>query len=115
VQASNSWGKAAASLSITIGAQSDTQPPTVSITAPKAGKMFASGSQVTLQVAVSDNVGVVRVQYTLDGVSLGSAVTTAPFSMVWTAPSRGGHTLTAKAWDAAGNSAVSAPVSFRVH
>jgi hypothetical protein len=115
VQASNgSSGTATKALSITISAPIDTQPPTVSITAPSAGQTVTRGLPFTLQVTASDNVGVAGVQYILDGVNLGSPVTTAPFSMVWIASPRGWHTLTAKAWDAAGNATVSAPVTFRV-
>jgi hypothetical protein len=91
-----------------------TQPPAITITSPKPGQIVRSGSQVTFRVNATDNVGVTRVQYMLDGANLGSAVTNAPFSMVWTASWPGSHTLTAEAWDAAGNTAVSAPITFKV-
>ncbi len=98
-------------------ASGDTQPPTVSITSPTANQTVALRSQFTLNVATSDNVGVVAVQYMLDGANLGSPVTTTTggsFSMGWTAAPRGWHTLTAVAGDAAGNTTTSAPVTFRV-
>jgi len=91
----------------------DTTPPTVSITSPWGGQTVSNGSSLTLQVAASDNVGVTAVQYVLDGANLGPA-TTGSFSMVWNVSSRGWHTLTAVARDAAGNTTTSAPVSFRV-
>jgi hypothetical protein len=91
----------------------DTQPPAVSISAPTAGQTIISGTIANLRVNATDNVAVTGVQYFLDGVKLGTPVTIAPFSLKWTA-SRGRHTLTAQAWDAAGNITTSAPVSFRV-
>ena len=60
---------------------------------------------VSLEATASDNVGVVSVQFKLDGVSLGAADTTAPFTQQWntTTASEGAHTLTAEARDAANN------------
>jgi hypothetical protein len=113
VQASNSSGSVTQALSIAINS-SDSTPPTISITSPTAGQVVYRGTQITLTVSATDNVGVVGVQYILDGVNLGNPVMTAPFSMVWKAQPRGWHTLTAKAWDAAGNTTTSAPVTFRV-
>lgn len=82
----------------------DITPPTVAITAP-TGAANVSGS-ISIVATVSDNVGVVRVEFLVDGASLGSA-TAAPFQVnlnTATLPN-GAHTLTAVAYDAAGNSA----------
>src|SRR5204862_1100983 len=64
----------------------------------------------------SDNIGVVGVQFLLDGVNVGAEVTAAPYSAPWdtTTASRSPHTLTAVARDAAGNRTTSAPVSVTV-
>jgi Big-like domain-containing protein/exo-rhamnogalacturonan lyase-like protein len=99
---------------VTSGAPSDTTPPTVSITAP-ANATTVSGS-VTVSATASDNVGVVGVQFLLDGVNLGTEDTTSPYSATWntTTASNGSHTLTARARDAAGNS-VSASVTVTVN
>jgi hypothetical protein len=73
----------------------------VSITSP------ANGSQVSAKLAINaqatDNVGVVNVVFTVDGKTL-STDTTAPYRVTWR-PSRGKHTVTATAKDAAGNTA----------
>ncbi len=55
-------------------------------------------------------------QFLLDGANVGAEVTAAPYSAPWdtTTASRGSHTLTAVARDAAGNRATSAPVSVTV-
>src|SRR5262249_19112401 len=95
--------------------QPDTTPPSVSITAPLSGATV-SGSAVTVSAAAADNVGVVGVQFQLDGVNLGSEVTTQPDSATWntTATPDGSHTLTAMARDAAGNQTTSNPISVTV-
>jgi hypothetical protein len=61
-------------------------------------------------------VGVAGAQFRLDGNPLGSDDTTAPYSVNWdtTGASAGGHTLTAVARDAAGNSTTSASVAVTV-
>src|SRR5438128_5206463 len=86
----------------------DTTPPTVSITAPTAGTALAG--TVTVAAGATDDVGVVGVQFKLDGASLGSENTTAPYRLAWdtTGVPNGAHTLTAVARDAAGNTASAA-------
>src|SRR5205814_1191957 len=92
----------------------DTTPPTVSITSPLSGATVGSTTSVTANA--SDNLGVVGVQFLLDGANLGAEDTTAPYSVSWntTTASNGSHTLTAVARDAAGNRATSAPVTVTV-
>lgn len=94
---------------------SDTTPPTVAITAP-ANNATVAGSNVTVSANASDNVGVVGVQFKLDGANLGAEDTAAPFAINWdtTSTSNGSHTLTAVARDAAGNQATSSPVTVTV-
>jgi Bacterial Ig domain len=83
-------------------ANPDTKAPTVSLTAPAAGATV-SGT-VTLSANASDNVGVARVQFLMDGTPLAED-TTSPYSVSWntTAANNGTHTLSAQARDAAGN------------
>jgi hypothetical protein len=97
------------------GGGGDTTAPTTSITAP-AGGATVSGSTVTVSATASDDVGVVGVQFELDGATLGAEDTTAPYSVVWntTTATNGSHTLTAVARDAAGNTTTSAPVTVTV-
>jgi hypothetical protein len=92
----------------------DTTPPTVSITAPANGATVSGTT--TVSASASDNVGVVGVQFKLDGANLGAEVTTAPYSISWntTTASNGSHTLTAVARDAAGNTTTSAAVTVTV-
>ncbi len=101
--------------SVTVSnAVADTTPPTVSISAPATGTV--TGSAVTVSATAADNVGVVGVQFKLDGVNLGTEDTTAPYSIVWNSvgATNGTHPLTAVARDAAGNSTTSAALSVTV-
>ena len=93
----------------------DTTPPTVSITAPIAGNTV-TGNVLTVSAAASDNIGVVGVQFKLDGNNWGAEVTSSPFSVSWdtTVIANGSHALTAIARDAAGNSTTSTPVTVSV-
>src|SRR5439155_1358590 len=104
----------AVGLSGTGSAPPDTTPPSVSLTAPSAGATV-SGT-ITVSASASDNVGVVGVQFKLDGGNLGAEVTTAPYTLSWntTTATNAAHTLTAVARDAAGNTATSAAVSVTV-
>jgi hypothetical protein len=72
---------------------------------------------VTVSANAADNVGVVGVQFQVDGTNLGAEDTTTPYSISWgsAATANGTHTLTAIARDAAGNTATSAPITVIVN
>jgi subtilisin family serine protease len=91
----------------------DTVSPSASITSPSNGATVSR--TVTVKAAASDDVGVTRVDIFVDGVLIGSD-TSAPYEVSWstTKVPNGSHTLTAVAYDAAGNSAVSAGVTVKV-
>jgi len=91
----------------------DIVPPTVSLTAPTGGSSV-SGT-VAVNASASDNVGVARVEFFTDG-NLIASDTTAPYGITWnsTTVAPGAHSLTAKAYDAAGNVTTSAAVSVTV-
>jgi hypothetical protein len=86
---------------------SDLTPPTVAFTSP-VNATTVSG-MITLAAAASDDVGVVGVQFKVDGVNLGAEDMIAPYSIDWdtTTVGDGARTLTAVARDAAGNTASS--------
>src|SRR5438445_1032523 len=92
----------------------DVTSPTISLTAPVTG-VTASGT-VMVSASATDNVGVVGVQFKLDGVNLGAEDTTNTYSISWnsTLATNGTHTFAAVARDAAGNLTTSAPVSVTV-
>ncbi len=119
----------------------DTVAPTVSEMILSKDKTALSGV-VSLSVEASDAVEVVGVQFKLDGVNLGSEITTPSISMGTTdnlsflnklvsvahaagsvyrmdwntaTASNGSHALTAVVRDAAGNTTTSAPVTVTVN
>jgi hypothetical protein len=77
-------------------------PPTVAIISP-ANATSVNGT-VFISINASDNVGVTRVEYYLNGQLMASA-SSAPFTHTWDTSSQptGSYTLLAKAYDAAGN------------
>lgn len=90
-------------------APTDTTAPTVN------AAVSGSSGIITLSANASDNVGVSRVEFLVDGVLVGTD-STAAYSMTLdsTTLANGSHTLTARAFDAAGNSATSAAVTFSI-
>jgi hypothetical protein len=103
------------SQSVTVGS-TDTQPPTVSITAPTTSATVA-GSAVTISASAADNVGVAGVQFLISGTYPPPEDTIAPYAIAWdsTAAGDGNHTITAVARDAAGNTSTSTGVDITVN
>ena len=103
------------SLTVNITAP-DTQNPTVSITSPPSGSTYTSAQTVTISASASDNVGVTKVEF-YKGATLRGTDTSAPYAHNWTFTDieNGTHNWTAKAFDGAGNSAVSSIVSLTVN
>jgi beta-lactamase superfamily II metal-dependent hydrolase len=93
--------------------QPDTTPPSTSITTPANGATVSGTTTVT--ASASDNVGVTKVEFYLDG-ALQSTDTTSPYSWSWntTTTNDGAHSLTSKAYDAATNVGTSTAVSVTV-
>jgi len=91
---------------------SDTTKPTVAIASPTGG---AVSGVVTFSINASDNVGVTRVELRVNG-ALVATDTAAPWQFGWNSASvaNGGVSVTATAYDAAGNSAVSPAVALNV-
>ena len=92
----------------------DTTPPTIALTSPADGTTL-SGT-VTISASASDNVGVIGVQFQLNGISLGEEDTTNEYEISWdtTTIAPGTYTLTAIARDAENNTATSDPITVTV-
>jgi hypothetical protein len=112
--AGNDSPKSAGVSATTLAPPPDTTTPTVSLTAPTSGATVSGTINVT--ATASDNVGVVGLQFILDGNPLGPEITTSPYSISWntSTTTNGAHLLTARARDAANNSATSAAVNVTV-
>lgn len=91
----------------------DTTPPTASITSP-TGSATVSGA-VSVSVAASDNIGVTKVELYVNGTLSGSVITSPyAFSVNTASLSDGAATLTAIAYDKAGNKGNATPVAVTV-
>jgi hypothetical protein len=92
----------------------DTTPPAVAIETPTDGSDVSG--VITLSAMASDNVGVTGVQFLLDGDSVGSLDTSAPYAVKLdtTKLPDGTIALSAVAMDAAGNEATSAPAAITI-
>ncbi len=92
----------------------DTQPPSVTVTAPQGGTSVTG--DVSLAASATDNVGVTGVEFLVDGTTVGTEDTTAPYSVSWDSRTvaNGTHTVTARARDAAGNVTTSGSVNVTV-
>lgn len=91
------------------GGGGDTTPPTVSITNPANNATVARRSTVTITATASDNVGVTRVEFRING-ALQCTDTTAPYSCSWRVPRTSNQTyqIQARAFDQAGNTGTAA-------
>lgn len=91
----------------------DGVPPTAAITSPANGATV-SGT-VNIAATASDNIGVDRVEFLLDGATLGSDAS-APYTFAWNSAtaSNGSHALAARAVDLVGNTGVSAQVNVTI-
>lgn len=92
----------------------DTSAPVVFLYSP--GNLSTVTGTTAVYASAADNVGVVGLQFRLDGVNLGAEDRSAPFTISWdtTSTASGLHTLTAVARDNAGNTTESLPVTVTV-
>ena len=110
--AGNAGNSPTISVNVSNNLVKDTQAPTVSITSA-AATGASGGSKLNVSVSASDNVSVVKVELYLDNSLVGTDTATPySFSVNTRKLSSGTHTLQAKAYDGAGNSALSSPVTF---
>jgi hypothetical protein len=97
---------------ITVGASNAS--PSVSITSPASGAVFAWKPTITVTATAADTDGnVTKVEFR-DGTTVLGQDTTAPYSFTWRNVASGGHVLTARATDNAGAVTISSPISITV-
>jgi hypothetical protein len=89
----------------------DTTPPSVTLTSPLQNAQVGAG--FGLQASASDDRGVERVDFLVDGTVVASDAT-APYEAVVNGAPEGPHTVAASAVDTSGNVAQSAPVTITV-
>ncbi|MDA8414518.1 MAG: Ig-like domain-containing protein, partial [Desulfobacteraceae bacterium] len=100
--------------SVSVSVVNDTTAPVVSVTSP-VNNATVSGT-VAITASASDNVGVSKVEFYENGALL-FAGNVAPYTYNWNTASvaNGSHTLTAKAYDNAGNFSQSSSVAVTVN
>jgi hypothetical protein len=99
---------ATANNNVNVPPQLDTTPPTVTLTSPANGSKLPSKGNTTLTAMASDNLGVTKVEFWIDGKIEGSDAS-SPYSLrlnTGKVPA-GTHTIQARAYDAAGNTSSS--------
>jgi hypothetical protein len=91
----------------------DTAAPNVAVTAPTGGTV--SGT-IAITATATDDVGVVGVQFKVDGANVGAEDTVPPYSVSWKTSlvPNGVHTVSAVARDAAGNLSTSSGITVIV-
>lgn len=104
---------AAVQAAVRFVAPPDTTPPSAALAAPLAGSTVSGLVPVT--VNASDNVGVARVELLVNGTVVATD-NSAPFSFSWdsTGVANGKASLSAIAYDAAGNAGSASAVSVNV-
>jgi hypothetical protein len=100
-----------AASTITVAANS---APTVAITSPTDGAVFAWKPTITVSATAGDADGNVTAVEFRDGSTLLAQDTTAPYSFTWRNVPQGTHVLTARATDNAGAATTSSPVGITV-
>ncbi|QRN98484.1 Ig-like domain repeat protein [Archangium violaceum] len=110
-KAHDAWGNVG-SASVNVTLRNDFAVPTVSITSPTAGSTVTGG--VSILASASDDLGVTRVEFYVDGALIGTD-TTSPYSVAWDSSTfTGSRSLQARAYDAVGNVGTSAAVTVNV-
>lgn len=88
--------------------------PSVSFTAPTSGSAYTAPATITLSANATDSDGTIaRVEF-YNGATLLNTDSGAPYGYTWSNVAAGSYTLTAKAYDNAGGSTVSAPINVTV-
>lgn len=103
VQAKNSCGNLSKAATSSVNV-TDTTSPTVNITYPTNGGTVPKNKSIIITANASDNIGVTKVEFYVNN-SLICSDTTSAYSCSWKVPAKPKvtYTITAKAYDAAGN------------
>ena len=91
----------------------DTESPVIAWNEPSANSMLSN--VVTLSVIASDNVGISKIEFYLDGTKLIATAENGATSISWDSANaaNGTHTLKAIAYDAVGNHSETASVTIK--
>ena len=103
---------------LTVGAQTTPTavPPAATMTSPADGATVSGTVTLSATASAVAPATVSSVQFLLDGASLGTPVTTAPYTMPWTVGSTpaGAHTLSARVTASDGAMGTATPITVTV-
>jgi aryl-phospho-beta-D-glucosidase BglC (GH1 family) len=86
-------------ITFTVNGGGTNTPPTVAFNSPTDGQAFAAGTtSVPLAATATDNTGVARVEFRVDGTLIATD-TSSPYAATATGLAAGSHTATATAYD----------------
>ena len=88
--------------------------PTITLTAPADGATFAAPATIGVAATATDSDGSIAKVEFFSGSTLIGTATSAPFTATWPNVAAGAYSLTAKATDNLGVTAISAPASVSV-
>ncbi|HUR34208.1 MAG TPA: kelch repeat-containing protein [Vicinamibacterales bacterium] len=93
---------------VAVAGQPGNVPPTVELSTPTNGAVYAVGSAIGLTASAADTDGTIsKVEY-FDGTASLGVGTVPPFDVTWSGGTAGSHAIKAIATDNSGNSAASA-------
>lgn len=89
---------------------------TATVVSPVNNASFTLGTPVILTAAASTTAGatITSVRFEINSQSIGSPITTAPYTTSYVPPALGSYTVRAVATDSSGGTGVSAPITFTV-
>jgi subtilisin family serine protease len=88
--------------------------PAITLTSPTSGATYVAPATISLTAAATDADGIKRVEFYANGNFIGQA-TTSPYQGTWSGVTAGTYTLTARAYDTLGGTALSAAVPVTVN
>jgi hypothetical protein len=110
-QATDNSGNVTNSSPITVTVVAN-RAPTVTLTAPGNGSTARVGSATNLTATANDSDGTIAsVQFYANGLAVGPADTTAPYSTTWTPGAEGIYRISATALDNSGAATVSSEIT----
>jgi hypothetical protein len=89
-------------------------PPTVSLTSPANGAVFAAPATINITATAADSDGTVAKVEIFSGAALLATLTGAPYTFSWTNVAAGSYVLTAVATDDRGAATTSSAVTVTV-
>lgn len=90
------------------------QPPIVGLTAPSSGRTYTAPGAITMTATAADADGTIAKVDFYAGSTLVGSDTSSPYSVTWNGAPTGTYTLSAKAWDNIGASAISGGINVIV-